>query len=37
MYFIEDIEVETGTTKVYEQMLADLVEDVGIRIDSGRW
>jgi hypothetical protein len=36
-YFLEALEAETEDQEEYKQMLADLVTDVSMRIDSGRW
>ena len=37
VYLLEALEAEAKDRGEYEQMLADLVVDVGLRIDSGRW
>ncbi len=37
IYFIETLEAETQNRTAYDEMLVDLVEDIQLRIDSGRW
>jgi hypothetical protein len=37
VYLLEALEAETQDLEEYEQMLTDLVTDVSLRIDSGRW
>ena len=36
VYFLEALEAETQNRAAYEEMLTDLVEDIQLRIDSGR-
>jgi hypothetical protein len=37
VYFLEALEAETQNRAAYEELLADLVTDINLRLDNGRW